>query len=99
MFRPIGPVGPSGGSSVSGCSGITARWRGGGRFVWFRKGIVARAVDIFTDDPEAGSFRIHLTSRKKRWLLFDIVEDTPELEELQRLMASGLAAGGGAAWR
>jgi hypothetical protein len=62
-----------------------------GWFVWFRKGIVALAVDIFTYDPGAGSFRIHLTSRKKRWLLFDIVEDTPEQEELQRLVASELA--------
>ena len=42
-----------------------------GWFIWFRKGHVSLAIDVFTDDPEEGVFRIHLTSRTKRLLVFD----------------------------
>ena len=68
-----------------------------GWFIWFRKGPVSLAIDVFTDDPEEGIFRIHLTSRTKRWLLLDRVVDTPELEELRELVASELAAWVGSA--
>jgi hypothetical protein len=57
-----------------------------GWFIWFRAGAVRLAVDIFTDDPEAGAFRIHLTSRTKRLLVLDTIVDTPELEELRSLV-------------
>ena len=35
---------------------------------------------------------MHLTSRVKRWLLFDTVDDTVELERLVSLVTSELAA-------
>jgi hypothetical protein len=31
------------------------------------------------DDPRQGAFRVHLTSRRKRWLVLDSIADTPEL--------------------
>jgi hypothetical protein len=30
------------------------------------------------DDPRQGAFRVHLTSRRKRWLVLDSIADTPE---------------------
>src|SRR5919108_2182638 len=45
-----------------------------GWFIWFQSGGVKLAVDIFTDDPEVGEFRIHLTSRKKRLLFYNAVD-------------------------
>ena len=62
-----------------------------GWFIWFREGDVRLAIDVFTDDP-AGEFRIHLTSRARRWGVFDRVVDTPELDALRALVASELAA-------
>jgi hypothetical protein len=63
-----------------------------GWFIWFRKGNVRLAIDVFTDDPDAGAFRIHLTSRTKRLLVLDTVVDSPELEEVRALVVSELAA-------
>jgi hypothetical protein len=63
-----------------------------GWFIWFRKGNVKLAIDVFADDPEAGAFRIHLTSRTKRLLVLDTVADSPELEELRTSVVSELAA-------
>jgi len=63
-----------------------------GWFIWFRKGSVRLAIDVFTDDPDEGVFRVHLTSRTKRLLVLDTVVDTSELEELRALVASELAA-------
>ena len=54
-----------------------------GWFIWFRHGPVKLAVDVFTDDPDVGAFRVHLTSGKKRLLLFDHAVDTPELDALR----------------
>jgi hypothetical protein len=65
-----------------------------GWFIWFRRGSVNLAIDVFTDDADAGAFRMHLTSRAKRWLVFDGVVDTPELEELRELVVSELTAWG-----
>ena len=61
-------------------------------FIWFRQGSVKLAIDVFTDDPDEGAFRMHLTSRMKRLLVLDTVVDTPELEELRALVASEFAA-------
>ena len=61
-----------------------------GWFIWFRKGDVRLAIDVFTDDPDKGEFRIRLTSRVKRMLMFDKVIDLPELEELRRLVEAEL---------
>lgn len=62
-----------------------------GWFIWLRQGDVSLAIDIFTDDPDEGAFRIHLTSRTKRLLLFDQIVDTPELEGLRSLVVADLA--------
>ena len=62
-----------------------------GWFIWFREGSTRLAIDVFTDDPESGQFRIHLTSRIKRMLVGDKIVDTPELEDLRRLVLSELS--------
>ena len=62
-----------------------------GWFIWLRQGDVSLSIDIFTDDPDEGAFRIHLTSRTKRLLLFDQIVDTPELEELRSLVVADVA--------
>ena len=62
-----------------------------GWFIWFRHGDVKLAVDVFTDDPDAGRFRIYMTSQIRRWVLSDRVVDTPELEELRAHVSSELA--------
>jgi hypothetical protein len=54
-----------------------------GWFIWFEGEFSKLAIDIFCDDPKSGAFRIHLTSRTKRWLLLDKVIDTNELEALK----------------
>ena len=61
-----------------------------GWFIWFRQGQVKLAIDIFTDDPDSGEFRMHLTSRTKRLLFLDTVVDTPELEDLLEWVTSAL---------
>ena len=63
-----------------------------GWFIWFRKGDVRLAIDVFTDDPDAGEFRIHLTSRVKRMIVLDTVVDTVELRELHDLVVAELSA-------
>jgi hypothetical protein len=60
-----------------------------GWFIWFRKGSVKLAVDIHTDDADAGQFRLLLSSRKRK-LLFDTAVDTPELGELRNLVVAEL---------
>jgi hypothetical protein len=60
-----------------------------GWFIWFRAGTVRLAIDVFTDNPDAGEFRIRLTSRKKK-LLGQKEIDTPELDELRALVESEL---------
>lgn len=60
-----------------------------GWFIWFKKGAVKLAIDVHTDDGDAGEFRIRLTSQTRR--LFGYKEaDTPELEELRALVESEL---------
>jgi hypothetical protein len=68
-----------------------------GWFIWFRKGNVRLAIDVFTDDPAEGIFRVHLTSRIKRLLVLNQVCDTSELEELRASVASQLTTWGAAA--
>ncbi len=57
-----------------------------GWFIWFRKGPVSYAIDIFSDDNKATGFRIHLTSSRKKYLIFTSTIDVPELDELIRLV-------------
>jgi hypothetical protein len=56
-----------------------------GWFIWFRQGDVKLAIDVHTDDGDAGEFRIRLTSQTRRWLGYKKA-DTPELEELRALV-------------
>jgi hypothetical protein len=63
-----------------------------GWFIWFRKGDVRLAIDVFTDDPGRGEFRIHLTSRVPRLLFLTTVADTPELRELHDVVVTELSA-------
>lgn len=61
-----------------------------GWFIWFRKGNIKLAVDVFADDGDAGVFRIRLTSSKTSLLVFKNDTDTPELDELRDLVVAEL---------
>ena len=61
-----------------------------GWFIWFRKGNIRLAVDVFADDGDAGVFRIRLTSSKTSLLVFTNDADTPELDELRDLVVAEL---------
>lgn len=63
-----------------------------GWFIWFRQGAVHLGIDIYTDDADAGEFRLLLGSRKKRLLFFDAPVDTPELVALKDLVVAELEA-------
>ena len=63
-----------------------------GWFLWFHKGRVKLAIDVFTDDPERGEFRIRLTSRVKRMMFLDTIVDTPELRELHEFVMAALSS-------
>jgi len=54
-------------------------------FIWFKKGAVKLAIDVHSDDGDAGEFRIRLTSQTKRFLGYKEA-DTPELDELRQLV-------------
>ncbi|HEX4912933.1 MAG TPA: hypothetical protein VFV51_03195 [Vicinamibacterales bacterium] len=71
------------------CADIETEQEDWGWFIWFREGGVKLAVDVHTDDGDAGRFRIRATSRVRR-LLSDKVVDTPELEELRARLESRL---------
>lgn len=70
-------------------TGIQSNQEDWGWFIWCRKGTVRLAIDVHTDDPDAGQFRIRLTSRVKK-LLFEKETDTPDLEELRTFVLSEL---------
>ncbi len=63
-----------------------------GWFIWFRDGAVRLAIDIVCDDPDTGAFRLHLTSRRRRFLWSDAVVDTPELERLKERVVRAIQA-------
>ena len=71
-------------------AGIQNNQEDWGWFIWFRKGGVKLALDVFTDDGDAGAFRIRLTSRKTFLVMFDNEIDTPELDELRDLVVAEL---------
>lgn len=71
---------------------IEANQEDWGWYIWFRTGDLHLAIDIFTDDPEAGEFRVHLTSSVKRMLFRHRTVDTVELKELHGLVVAELAA-------
>lgn len=57
-----------------------------GWFASFEQLGVELAVDVHTNDGSAGEFQVHLTSRKRRFLLGTKIQDTPELESLRELV-------------
>lgn len=59
--------------------------------LWFPAGDGLLYVDIYCDDPATGEYRIHVGARKKRFLFLKDVADTPEVEELLRIVAGELA--------
>ena len=61
-----------------------------GWFIWFQSGETHLAIDVFTDDADAGEFRIRLTSRVKRRFFGHKEQDTPELESLKTLVVREL---------
>ena len=61
-----------------------------GWFIGFRSGAVRLAIVVHTDDPGEGTFRVRLTSRVKRLLVFDSVVDTRELDDLRTLITTAL---------
>jgi hypothetical protein len=68
-------------------SAIEEDW---GWFIWFEQAGVKLAVDIFCDNPDTGDFRIHLTSRVRRFLGTKVV-DTPELYVLKNIVVDSIA--------
>jgi len=63
-----------------------------GWFAWFTDGDIRLAVDVFTDDPQAGAFRMHLTSGRRRLLVGAKIVDTPELDTLRDIVVEALEA-------
>src|SRR4029434_1874562 len=61
-----------------------------GWFIWVQKGKVHLAIDVYTDDPDRGEFRVRLTSTLKRFLWRYDEVDTPELDELRDLVTREL---------
>lgn len=61
-----------------------------GWFAWFEDAGTRLAVDVYTDDPKDGAFRVHLTSSRTRFLLGAKIEDCPELERLRELVLERL---------
>lgn len=59
--------------------GIETNQEDWGWFAWFKDAGSNLAVDVFSDHPDAGEFRIHITSRAPRFLFGAKVMDTPEL--------------------
>jgi hypothetical protein len=60
-----------------------------GWFIWFKKGAVKLAIDVHSDDGDAGEFRIRLTSQVKRLIGYKEA-DVPELEELREFVEAEL---------
>lgn len=67
-----------------------------GWFIWIARGAATLAVDVYTDDPERGEFRVRLTSRTRRLLFLQSEADTPDLESLRALVTAELEAWVGA---
>jgi hypothetical protein len=61
-----------------------------GWFIWCKQGPLMLAIDVFTDDAEAGQFRVCLTTRVKKFFGYKDA-DTPELEELRAFVETELA--------
>ena len=62
-----------------------------GWFARFKDRDVRLAIDVFCDDADSGSYRLHLTSRVPKWILGQMNEDTAELESLRDRVTRTLA--------
>jgi len=62
-----------------------------GWFAWFKEAGSNLAVDVFCDNPDAGEFRIHVTSNVPRFLFGAKVIDTPELEPLLGMVVEAIS--------
>jgi hypothetical protein len=58
-----------------------------GWYIWMRQKIELTRIHIQCDENEAGEFRIHIFSSKKRWLLWKDI-DTPDVERVQQVTIS-----------
>jgi hypothetical protein len=63
--------------------GIQTEQEDWGWLIWFSERETRLAIDIHCDDIPGRKFRIHLTSRRKRFLWTSVATDTPELERLR----------------
>ena len=70
--------------------GLESNQEDWGWFAWFEQSRVKLAVDVYTNDANAGEFQIHLTSSKPRFLLGPKTQDTAELEELREMVMAKL---------
>jgi hypothetical protein len=59
-------------------------------YIKFDEGDVALAVEVFLGERD-GSFRVTITSSRRRFALLKKIEDVPELEELKRIVAGEIA--------
>ncbi len=66
-----------------------------GWFIWFRKGPLRHAIDIFCDDPTSGKFRVHLSSRRKKFLFIESFVGSPELEHVRDIVCRQIEAWAG----
>lgn len=62
-----------------------------GWFAWFKDAGSNLAVDVFCDNPDAGEFRIYVTSNVPRFLFGAKVIDTPELEPLLGIVIDAIS--------
>lgn len=60
-----------------------------GWFAWFEDGSIKLAVDVSTDDDRS-KFQVMLTSRRRRFILSDKIEDCAALEALRELVVQQL---------
>jgi len=62
-----------------------------GWFAWFKDARSNLAVEVFSDNSDAGKFRIHVTSNVSHFLFGAKVMDTPELEPLLRIVVGAIS--------
>ena len=68
-----------------------------GWFAWFKDAGSNLSVDVFCDNPDAGEFRMHVTSNVPRFLFGAKVIDTPELEPLLGIVIDAISKWAGQA--
>ena len=77
---------------LKGYSDVMSNQEDWGWFIWFRDGGVKLAIEVFCEDKERGAYRVHFSSSKRKWLVWEYAVDTPELERVRELVDKQLAA-------